>query len=238
VSPGIVPYLRQMQLIPFVGMGNVRLLGGAALAATLLQPSKVSGQSQISLDLHARPTDSAVYHDLVRRAKAGEEVDYAAMRFLFARLPAPRTIVDADTLLAHARRAPTHAAARAALDSVLDDYYGSSLAHEIAMSVLYARGDTMGVRAETLVYARFFQSMTRGDTATAGMTVDDAIDVVAVAEEYLYLRGRFFERSGMQATRSCPGGECDEVQVRDKRSGKTFPMYFRWTRTADRSGAP
>jgi hypothetical protein len=186
----------------------------------------------VSLDLRLRPTDSAVYQQLVRRAKAGDRtVDYAQLRFLFARLPAPRPRIDADSLLAHARRASSNGAARAALDSLLNDYYGSAPAHEIAVEVLRGRDDSTGVSIMGAVLERFVHSM--GDGPEAGRTLASAIEVVSVSEEYTYMRERGYRRSGMQADMFCQGGQCDELEVTQISTGKTLTLYFRWSRTAD-----
>jgi hypothetical protein len=188
----------------------------------------------ISLDLRLRPTtDSAVYQQLVQRAKAGDKsVDYAQLRFLFARLPEPHLPIDGDSLLAHARRAASNEAARAALDSLLDDYYGSTSAHELAVAVLRTRGDSTGVHTMGAVLERFVHSM--DDRPGAGKTMALPIDVVSVSEEYTYLRARGYRRSGMQSDMICDRGECDELEVTEISSGKTLNLYFRWARRADR----
>jgi hypothetical protein len=185
-------------------------------------------------DLRRQPTDSAVYQQLVQRARAGDTtVNYAQIRFLFARMPAPHPRVSADSLFAHGRLASSHEAARAALDSMLVDYCGNTAVQESAVALLRMRGDTTGARILGAVLDRFVHSM--GDGPDAGKTWESAIEVVSVAEEYTWLRERGYRRSGMQSDiEGGTGDSYDELNVTQISTGKTLTLRFRWSRPTDR----
>jgi hypothetical protein len=203
------------------------MTGRAAFAAVtfaLVFASAAAAQSSAPVPRPA-PRDSAEYRALVARIMAGDSAaDFARLRWLYAAMDFPEGPTPPDSLVAHARRAATDAAARAALDSLLAVHFGNVRAHEVAERIYRQRNDSADAEREARIIERIAASITSGRD---GRTLETAFLVVGIPEEYtiLRLRGVKFESQALLA--GCEPAMCDELSGVEEKTGRRVTYYFR-----------
>jgi hypothetical protein len=143
------------------------------------------------LDTLGLAADSTEYRALVARIAGGDhDADFTRLRALYARFPDdPFRTPSPDSFFAHARRASNHAAARAAIDSVLADRFADARAHEFAERILRERGDGAAAAREATIVRQLVASIERG----SGSTKKPRLPVFSIGEERTVMRAHHVE---------------------------------------------
>ena len=202
-----------MKLTPLV----IALLVVAVGVAPARQPQRETGDEP----------DAATYEQLLAQLKGGDTtVDYAALRFSFASTKAyspfgnaPSEQIEAmSTALEKEKYAKSLRLARA----LLDDFYLSPDAHLVAAISLEELGNSDEAKFHRAIVRGLFDSICPGND---GKTAESPCRVISVGEEYFFLRLAGLE-AGMQNLTTCKYGPCDEMSVRDPKTGAEFTLYF------------
>lgn len=168
--------------------------------------------------------DTAGYRELVRRLQGGDTlIDFAALRFMFARVESPGARhPDPAAEYRAAEREPDYEAARRLHDALLADYYGSVNAHLAAVRFFETRGDSVRAAFHSAVVRGFIRSM------EASMEADSVIPVISISEEYAFMRARGLQVTS-QALADCGKFMCDILMGKDEATQRTVSYTFRLT---------
>ena len=168
--------------------------------------------------------DSATYHRLVARLRAGDvTIPFDSLRFGFA---ATRSYdpygVDAErrTAMFAALDRGDHLAARAMADSALATNYVDPFAHLVASVAAGGADDGTAAAYHRAVFRGLIDSI----LGRGGRTPDSAMVVISVDEEYALLQALGLRRES-QGLGACAGRACDILEVVD-RSGERSVLYF------------
>jgi hypothetical protein len=171
------------------------------------------------------PDASVVYDELVTRLRSGDTlVDYTALRMAYAKTPqySPYpTIWYGPTDMFAALRRRKFAEARSLAESVLFTNYVDADAHLGAMGAAYGLGDS----ARGQFHGAVYRGLIRSIGSRSGRTVDSAIVVISIHEEYALLRALGLERTTV-ATFQCGRSRCDQMEVIDRKSRAKSTLYF------------
>jgi hypothetical protein len=170
-------------------------------------------------------SEASAYEGLVSRLRAGDTlVDYTVLRMAYAKTPRykpyPVRWKEHRAMLEalERRRFPE---VRALADSILSTNYADADAHLGAMATAYSRGDSAGGRFHGSVY----RGLVRSIGSRSGRTIDSAIVVISVHEQYALLRARSLERTRVVIF-PCGSSRCDQMEVIDRKSGAKAYLYF------------
>ena len=168
--------------------------------------------------------DSGAYATLLARVLAGDTTaDFTTFRLLAAKLhPSPEHGPTPAEQLARALAAPDSLSARAHIDSVLQVYGGHIQAHIDAAHLYQQRGDSTRARREDAIVRAFIASI----GANGGLTLETAMPVTNLAEEYAFLAARGVRRDKQELI-FCGDGRCDALTGVDPQTGAPVTYYFR-----------
>jgi len=191
--------------------------------AALLPASmgSVAAQQQETVPTAA---DSAAYATLLSRVLAGDTTaDFTTFRLLARKLaPSAGEGPTPAEQLARALAAPDSLSARAHVDSVFEVYGGHVQAHIDAAHLYQQRGDSTRARREGAIVRAFIASI----GASGGLTLETAMPVTNLSEEYAFLAARGVRRE-KQALIFCGDGRCDALTGVDPQTGSLVTYYFR-----------
>ncbi len=166
----------------------------------------------------------ARYHDLLAKAKAGEPVDWQALRFAYADssdfdLFGTESASVRKTMY-EALKTEDFAAALAQANLILDQNYVDVDARFVSHMANSKLGNAEEAKKQYAIMIGILRSIHTGD----GRTPETALTVIAVSEEYSYLRAIGLHRTH-QALISVGGHSYDVLDVAD-RSGQDQKLYF------------
>jgi hypothetical protein len=175
--------------------------------------------------LAAQSAGAAAYDSLLARFKAGDPSVATALRMAYAASPAydpydtdrsdwKREMSDAfdNKDLLKAQELAKRILGRSYVD--VDGHIGMAVARQEV-------GDSAGANHHFRLAAALLNSIGEG----GGRTPDSPMRVIAVAEEYSFLRANGLTRKG-QSLSECRGSPCDHMEVMDPQTGKTLTLYF------------
>lgn len=201
----------------------MRMLRELTVVATLVLAARGSVSAQQG---EAVPTaaDSGTYAALLARVLEGDTTaDFTTLRLLAAKLhPSLEHGPTPAEQFARALAAPDTLSARAHVDSVLQVYGGHIQAHIDAAHLYQQRGDSTRARRESAIVRAFIASI----GANGGLTLETAMPVTSIAEEYAFLAARGVRRE-RQALIFCGDGQCDALTGVDPQTGARVTYYFR-----------
>lgn len=184
-----------------------------------------SAGSRASAQAVQTAPDSLEYQRLVSALRSGErDIDFTRLRMAYAASPAYDPYggdPDLFRAMMAAVQARRHSEALVLADSVLARNYLDATAHLIAW--MSARQSGNEERAP--YHAWVARELVRSIASKDGRTPETAMVVIAIDEEYAYLRANGLEPVS-QAMSVCGGNRCDVLRVRDGRSGEEFSLYF------------
>ena len=191
---------------------------------------------QPGLSLAAEKDAGAQYQQLLAAAKAGEPVDYAALRYAYAATPSASLLND-DTRRAMftAANSGDWAGALTFANKVIENNYTDGTAHLVAAIAYKKAGKEEDAKREATIADGLFKSIQTGD----GLTPETAFTVISVSEEYALLNYMGMDVQS-QALSHIGEHSYDVMTVTDE-SGKTFVYYFNidivWAAEAKMMGA-
>jgi hypothetical protein len=167
----------------------------------------------------------AAYDDLVSRLRSGDTlVDSTAARMAYAITPQyqPYPVQwEGNQAMFAALERRKYAEVRRLSDSILTTNYVDADAHLGAVAAAFSLGDSTRGQFHGAVYRGLIRSI----GARSGRTLDSAIVVIALQEEYALLRARGLERTTV-AMFQCGRSLCDQMEVIDRRSRTKSILYF------------
>jgi hypothetical protein len=169
--------------------------------------------------------DAPAYDGLVGRLRAGDTlIDYTALRLAYANTPRYKPYPvrwDEHLALLEALERRRFAEVRALAESILSSNYADADAHLGAMAAAYSRGDS----ARGQFHGAVYRGLIRSIGSRSGRTVDSAIVVISIHEQYALLRARGLERIRVVIF-PCGRSMCDQIEVVDRKSGAQALVYF------------
>lgn len=169
--------------------------------------------------------ESFAYDALVTRLRAGDTlVDYTAARMAYAKTPQYKPYPvrwEGNQAMFDALERQKYAELRRLSDSILSTNYVDPDAHLGAMAAAFILGDS----ARGHFHGAVFRGLIRSIGARSGRTLDSAIIVITLQEEYALLRFRGLERTTV-ATLQCGRSLCDQMEVIDRKSRTKSTLYF------------
>lgn len=169
--------------------------------------------------------ESSAYDHLVGRLRAGDTlVDYTAARMAYTKTPQYKPYPvrwEGYQAMYAALEREKYAELRRLADSILSTNYVDPDAHLGAMSAALHMGDTSRGQFHGAVYRGLIRSI----GARSGRTLDSAIIVITLQEEYALLQARGLERTTV-AMFQCGRSMCEQMEVIDSRSRTTSILYF------------
>lgn len=169
--------------------------------------------------------ESPAYESLVGRLRAGDTlVDYTALRMAYAKTPGYKPYPvrwDENRAMLEALERRRFGEVRTLADSILSSNYADPDAHLGAMGAAYSRGDS----ARGQFHGAVYRGLIRSIGSRSGRSLDSAIVVISVHEQYALLRARGLERTRVVIF-PCGRSMCDQMEVIDRRSGAKALLYF------------
>jgi len=166
----------------------------------------------------------ARYHDLLAKAKAGEAVDWQALRFAYADSSAFDLMglktAEARKAMGEAMKAEDFAGALAQANLVIDREFTDVDAHFVSEMANAKLGNADEAKKQHAIVLGILRSIHTGD----GKTPEAALTVIAVREEYSFIRMIGLRRV-RQALISNGGHSYDMLDVVD-RNGQPQTIYF------------
>ncbi len=161
---------------------------------------------------------------LLAKAKAGQPVDWQELRFAYAESPDFDLLgtksIEARKAMNAAFRAGDYAGALAQANLILDQNYVDVDAHFVSELVNSKLGNADEAAKQHAIMIGILRSIRTGD----GKTPETALTVIAVSEEYSFIRALGLSRTE-QALISAGGHSFDVLSVVD-RDGKSEKLYF------------
>jgi hypothetical protein len=181
--------------------------------------------SSVVAEAAAQAADLSAYRHLVERLQGGDTlIDYTALRMAYAKTPeyAPYPVRWGANLAMFAAldRKRFEEVGRIA-DSILAKNYVDIDAHLGAMSAAYHRGDTLRGTFHRAVYRGLIESL----KTRSGRSLDSAIIVLSIPEEYALLRSLELERKTVAGVH-WQGGLYDRMEVVSRKTKKKSTLYF------------
>ena len=170
--------------------------------------------------------ESFAYDALVTRLRAGDTlVDYTAARMAYVKTPQYQPYPvrwEGSQAMFDALERRKYAELRRLADSILATNYVDPDAHLGAMAAAFSLGDS----ARGHFHGAVFRGLIRSIGARSGRTLDSAIIVITLQEEYALLRASGLERTTV-ATLQCGRSLCDQMEVVDRKSRSAKgTLYF------------
>ena len=169
--------------------------------------------------------ESTAYDALVSRLRAGDTLaDYTALRMAYTKTPQYKPYPvrwEGNQAMFDALERRKYAELGRLSDSILSTNYVDPDAHLGAMAAAFILGDS----ARGYFHGAVFRGLIRSIGARSGRTLDSAIIVIALQEEYALLRFRGLERTTV-ATLQCGRSLCDQMEVIDRQSRTKSTLYF------------
>lgn len=167
----------------------------------------------------------AAYDLLVSRLRGGDTlVNYTAARMAYAKTPQYKPYPvrwEGNHAMFDALERRKYAEVRRLSDSILSTNYVDADAHLGAMAAALSMGDSARGRFHGAVYRGLIGSI----GARSGRTVDSAMIVITLQEEYALLRARGLERTWV-AMFQCGRQLCVQMEVIDRKSRTKSTLYF------------
>lgn len=194
------------------------LVGAAGPIPPVLTPADDSTQ-QLSV------AELASYDLVVSRVREGDTlVDYTAARMAYTKTPqyVPYPVRwEGNHAMFDALERRKFAEARRLADSMLATNYVDADAHLGAMTAAFSLGDSVRGHFHGAVYRGLIRSI----GARSGRTLDSAIIVISLQEEYALLRARGLERTAV-AMFHCGRSICEEMEVIERATRSKRTLYF------------
>jgi hypothetical protein len=165
------------------------------------------------------------YDALVSRLRSGDTlVDYTAARMAYTKTPQYQPYPvrwEGNRAMFEALERRKYAEVRRLSDSILTTNYVDADAHLGAMAAAFSLGDSARGQFHGAVYRGLIHSI----GARSGRTLDSAIVVIALQEEYALLRSRGLERTTVVMLQ-CRRSLCDQMEVIHRTSRTKSTLYF------------
>ena len=169
--------------------------------------------------------ESSAYDELAGRLRGGDTlVDYTALRMAYANTPRYKPYPvrwEGNQAMFAALERHKYAEVRRLTDSILSTNYVDADAHLGAMTAAFSLGDS----ARGHFHGAVYRGLIRSIGARSGRTLDSAIIVITLQEEYAILRARGLERTTV-AMLQCGRSLCDQMEVINRKSGTKSTLYF------------
>lgn len=165
------------------------------------------------------------YDHLVSRMRSGDTlVDYTAARMAYTKTPKYQPYPvrwEGNQAMFAALERRKYAEVRRLADSILITNYVDADAHLGAMAAAFSLGDS----ARGQFHGAVYRGLIRSIGARSGRSLDSAVIVIALQEEYALLRARGLERTTV-AMFQCGRSLCEQMEVIERRSRTKSILYF------------
>jgi hypothetical protein len=168
---------------------------------------------------------AAAYDSLLARFQAGDTTVATALRMAYAATPAydpygtDTSGWEREMFTAFGRK--DFPKVREMAELILKHLYVDPDGHMGMAIALREMGDSAGADLHFRLASALIGSIGEG----GGRTPDSPMRVIAVSEEYSFLRASGLTRKG-QSLSECRGSPCDAMEVTDPKTGETLTLYF------------
>ena len=206
----------------------VKMCAIAAVVArmdTLLDAPGRLAAADDSAERAGAAESAAAYDHLVSQLRSGDTLaDYTALRMAYTKTayyrPYPVRWQGNHAMFAALER-KHFAVVRQLADSILSTDYADADAHLGAMAAAFNLGDSARGHFHGAVYRGLISSI----GTQSGRTLDSAIVVITLQEEYALLRARGLERKWVVFLQ-CGRALCERMQVIDRKGRTESTLYF------------